>query len=313
MSARSQWRRRDVLIGASAAALPGTAAAGPRARGKPFRVAHLTDPHVMPERRAGEGFERCLVACQTHKPDLILLGGDLIMDAFAVDLSRVQAQWTVFKRVLAANVSKPVEACLGNHDVWGWGDVAKYEGEPGFGKQIALEALELQRSYRSFDRGGWHFIVLDSVHRLAGSGYTARLDDEQFAWLESDLRAVPSRVPVLILSHIPVLSACAYLDGDNEASGDWKVPGAWMHIDARRIKNLFHRHPNVKVCLSGHIHLVDRVDYLGVSYLCNGAVSGAWWKGPNQEFGNGYAIVDLFPDGAFTSTYHQFDWRAQPE
>jgi hypothetical protein len=69
----------------------------------------------------------------------------------------------------------------------------------------------------------------------------------------------------------------------------------------------------VKVCLSGHIHLVDRVDYLGVSYLCNGAVSGAWWKGPNQEFGNGYAIVDLFPDGAFTSTYHQFDWRAQSE
>ena len=44
------------------------------------------------------------------------VAGDLIMDAFAVDLSRVKVRWRVFKRVLAANASRPVEGCLGNHD-----------------------------------------------------------------------------------------------------------------------------------------------------------------------------------------------------
>ena len=153
MIAGHKWRRRELLVGATAAILPSTATAKTRAKPRPFRVAHLTDPHVMPERRAGEGFAQCLAACQAHNPDLILLGGDLVMDAFAVDFSRVQAQWSVFKRVLAAGASAPVEACLGNHDVWGWGDAAKYEGEPGFGKRIALDALGLEGSYRSSTGG----------------------------------------------------------------------------------------------------------------------------------------------------------------
>ena len=88
-----------------------------------------------------------------------------------------------------------------------------------------------------------------------------------------------------------------FLDGDLESTGSWVIPGAWCHIDARRIKNLFHQHPNVKVCLSGHIHLVDDVTYLGVRYLCNGAVCGGWWKGDYQEFAPAYALVDFYDDG----------------
>jgi hypothetical protein len=34
-----------------------------------------------------------------------------------------------------------------------------------------------------------------------------------------------------------------------------------------------------------------------VRYLCNGAVSGGWWKGKYQEFGPAYALVDFFDDG----------------
>jgi hypothetical protein len=81
------------------------------------------------------------------------------------------------------------------------------------------------------------------------------------------------------------------------------VPGAWLHLDARRIKDLFHRHLQVKLCLSGHIHLVDRVDYLGVTYCCSGAVSGGWWDGPCQEFPNGYGLVTLYNDGSFDNRY----------
>src|SRR5438552_2511432 len=83
---------------------------------------------------------------------------------------------------------------------------------------------------------------LASVSPQAG-GYEARLDDEQFDWLKADLQATPKTTPILILSHIPILAACALFDGDNEKSGDWVVPGAWMHLDARRLKSLFVEHP----------------------------------------------------------------------
>ena len=112
-----------------------------------------------------------------------------------------------------------------------------------------------------------------------------------------DLAATPAAVPICVLSHIPILSACTFLDGENEKTSNWQVPGQWMHLDVRRLETLFRQHPNVKACLSGHIHLADEVSYLGVRYFCNGAVSGGWWKGPYQEFGPAYAVVDFHDDG----------------
>ena len=300
--------RRNLLLGGAMAALaPAGAAAREPAR---FRVAHLTDLHVMPELRSAAGLERALASCLEERPDLVLFGGDLIMDAFEADLGRVRAQWKVMKSVIDANVAVPSAYLIGNHDVWGWGDVARYRGERLFGKRFAVDALGLSRSYQSFRRGGWHFVLLDSVHPVEGNGYTARLDEAQFAWLEAELAGVPREVPVIVVSHIPILSACAYFDGENEKTGSWQVPEAWMHVDARRIKDLFTRHPNVKLCLSGHIHLADRVDYLGVTYLCNGAVSGGWWRGPYQECANGYGLVDLHADGTFSHAYRTFAWTA---
>jgi len=233
------------------------------------------------------------------------------MDSLAVDSDRLKAQWDVYTQVLRANLSVPLRHAVGNHDVWGWSNLAKFSNEPYFGKRYAQERFELESPYYSFDQAGWHFIVLDSTHRAEGDGYTARLDEDQFGWLQDELRNVPSTTPILVLSHIPILGMTPFLDGDNEASGDWRVPGAWMHIDARRIKDLFYRHPNVRVCLSGHIHLVERVEYLGVTYLCHGAGCGAWWTGPFQEFEPGYAMVDLYADGGVESRYFGYGWTAR--
>ena len=82
-----------------------------------------------------------------------------------------------------------------------------------------------------------------------------------------------------------------------------------MHIDARRIKNLFNKHQNVKLCLSGHEHLVDQVSYNNVTYCCNGAVSGAWWKGNYHECAPGYGVVDLYEDGSFNNQYVLYGWQ----
>jgi len=47
-----------------------------------------------------------------------------------------------------------------------------------------------------------------------------------------------------VVSHIPIISTSVFFDGDNEKSGNWNVPRAWMHIDARKIKDLFADYPN---------------------------------------------------------------------
>src|SRR5262249_3480640 len=109
--------------------------------------------------------------------------------------------------------------------------------------------------------------------------------------------------PVLVVSHVPILSAWVFFDGDNVKDGRWVVPGAWMHLDATRFKDLFRSHPNVRLCLSGHTHLRDCVECEGVTYLCNGAVCGAWWQGPYRGCPAGYGLIDLYADGSFD---HQF-------
>ena len=44
-----------------------------------------------------------------------------------------------------------------------------------------------------------------------------------------------------------------------------------MVSDVKKLKDLFLRHPYVKLALSGHMHQVDRVNYQGVNYICGGA------------------------------------------
>lgn len=313
--------RRDFLLGTATTAFAGMSAlasaeptlAKPR---RSVRLAHLTDIHVQPERGAPEGMELCLKHVHNLKdrPQLILTGGDLVMDCLGADKARTTLQWDVFQSVLRNNCDLPVEHCLGNHDVWGWNIPAQTKNETLFGKKFAMDRLELTRPYRSFDRFGWHFIILDSTHaKLDGSaGYIARLDDEQFEWLADDLAKVPAKTPVFVLSHIPILAVCAFFDGENEKTGNWVIPGSWVHIDARRIKDLFAKYPNVKLCVSGHEHLEDEVEYNGLTYRCAGAVSAGWWGGDYHETTYGYSVIDLFSDGSFRAEYVKYGWKTRP-
>lgn len=273
-------------------------------RRRVLRAAHLTDIHLRSDLGAPDGMAAAIRHAQSQpdKPDLILFGGDLIMDSLYCDKATANAQWDLWEKLVSEEVRVPHQFCLGNHDVWGWAkhDSPSIEKDRDYGKRLALTRLGMKDRFYSFDRAGWHFVVLDSMERHGASttGYSARLDDTQFLWLVRDLAKTKPGTPVCILSHIPILSACVFFDGDLAQFGTWQIPGAWVHTDVVRIKTLFAQHPNVKVCLSGHIHLADDVRYLGVRYLCNGAVCGAWWKGAFQEFAPAYALVDFYDDGS---------------
>src|SRR5690606_6830336 len=220
--------------------------------------------HVQPERAAGEGLAACLHNAQSHqgKPDLILNGGDAVMDSLAASHDRTKLQWKVWNDVWKKECSVPVENCIGNHDIWGWAkkDSGATGNEVDYGKAWAMEALGLEKPYRSFDRLGWHFIVLDSVQEGKDRLYDGRLDGEQFDWLKEDLARFNSQTPICILSHIPIMCASiVFYSKDRNDEQNYRVSGANILMDALQLGKLFLKHPNVKLCLSGHIHQVDRI------------------------------------------------------
>jgi len=301
-------------IGPAAPLRPPEGGAGARPRA--LRLAHMTDIHIQPELRAADGFAAALRHMQSlsDKPELVITGGDMVMDTLACDDARAKLQGELFTKTYKNECSLPIQHTLGNHDIWGWQKSrSKMTGaEPSYGKRRAMDVLGMAKSYHSFDRAGWRIICLDSVQPDPNDadGYIGRLDDEQFAWLESDLKATPATTPVLIVSHIPILSITVILNDADPKTNLREVNGGVLHVDSAKIRSLFSRHPNVKLAVSGHIHRLDRVDFQGVTYVCNGAISGSWWKGPNAEASEGYAVIDLFDDGTFANQYVPYGWKA---
>jgi 3',5'-cyclic AMP phosphodiesterase CpdA len=308
--------RRQILttLGASgllAASSPSLAVASPptrSARTRLLRLAHLTDIHVQPEKGGGEGMAACLRHVQTaysgaDKPEFILFGGDNLMNVDSKGgAERASMQLDLWKSVLKNECSLPHQIAIGNHDV--------LRNDPVDGKKWAVDAFGLPGRYFSFDRGGWRFLVLDSTSPEEG-GYKGRIAAEQLAWISKTLDETPATTPVCVVSHIPILGVCVFFDGDLIKTGNWQVPGSWMHVDAKILKDIFFQHKNVKLCLSGHIHLADIAEYLGVKYACNGAVSGAWWGGSYHEFAPGYALVDLYDDGSSEVQFVNYGWEAR--
>lgn len=276
-----------------------------------LRIVNISDIHYHDTPGVKDRFTKALkhIHSLDPLPEAIINTGDTIMDSLGESKSSTQKQWDAFNTIMAAECTLPVYHCLGNHDVWGWA-YQEFDptimDDPLFGKPMGIKNLNLPGRYYSFDLKGWHFIMLDSMQppevEEPFTCYIGKLDDEQFEWLTEELTLHASK-PVCIASHIPLLCACEYYDGDNETPDYWKVPAAWMHIDSRRTRNLFLKHENVRLCLSGHTHQVEDLRYLNVNYLNNGAICGAWWKGSYLDFPPGYVVIDLYDDGSATSQF----------
>jgi 3',5'-cyclic AMP phosphodiesterase CpdA len=277
---------------------------------KPLRFAHITDIHVKPGAAPEAGMAKALQHVQKQDDlDFIINGGDSIMDSLEADKEKTALQWDLFKTILKKENSLPIYHTIGNHDVWGWFiKQNRPETDPLYGKAWVVQTLGMKERYYSFEKGKWHFIVLDSTQLNPAGGYIARLDPEQLAWFQNELASVSPGKHICLVSHIPILSICAGLFFDKtEANGDLKIQRNLMHSDFLSLRKLFAKYPNIKTCISGHIHMQDEVDYLGIKYYCNGAVSGNWWHGPFQEFAPAYAIMDFYDDGSTKRTIMNYE------
>lgn len=266
-----------------------------------LRIAHITDVHLNNQLGAPAKFSKCLKHIQRLSPkvDMILNGGDTVMDMNKENVSNINAQWQLWHSMIKNECSIPMHYCLGNHDIW-WLEDSKQD--VFYGKKYALGQLQLPSPYYSFTNAGWKFIVLDSVHLdIDSTWYIGKLGDAQMAWLQQELENTSATTPVCVMSHIPILTATNMVEDD--IVNKWEFLGGDMHTDVAKIINVFNKYPQVKLCLSGHIHLRDKVTYNRQTYICNGAVSGAWWNGIKRETQPGYGLIDLYADGSFIEEY----------
>jgi 3',5'-cyclic-AMP phosphodiesterase len=265
-----------------------------------FTAAFLSDVHVKPTDVAEQGMRKAYRHANTlnPKPHFIINGGDAIMDALNATKEKVQAQWDVWNKVLNDENKLPIHHCIGNHDAWGWqmNDEA-VKNDPLYDKKWVMQQHGMKERFYSFIYKKWKFIVLDSPQENHG-GYIARIDEQQYKWLEDELKVVPREQHIAIVSHIPIVSFCSAVFSDkNEANGDWRISRALLHVDSRQLTDLFAQHANIRCCLSGHIHLQDKVEYKGIDYYCNGAVSGNWWSGAFKGFDPAYALFTFNDNG----------------
>src|SRR5258708_22737061 len=219
-------------------------------RKKSFRVANITDIHVKPGEIPERGMAKALQMLQTlnPKPDFIINTGDSIMDALETDKPKAQTQWDLFHKIMKSENSLQSYCCIGNHDVWGWFNKSEEDKlDKVYGKQWALDELQLPGRYYFIDKGKWAFIFLDSVQLNPAGGYIAYLKDICVA------------------------------------------------------------NKNIKACVAGHIHLQDEVNYMGIRYMCNGAVSGNWWKGNFHGFAPAFFVLDFFDDGTIDRTIVNYE------
>ena len=127
-----------------------------------LRIAHMTDVHIQAERGGDDGLVQALehMRALDRPPALLLTGGDAVMNATGEPPERVDAQWTLWRRALAAACDIETFHCLGNHDVLSWD---ADDGVAAVHKERALRELGMADRFYSFDRGGWHLSCWTAV------------------------------------------------------------------------------------------------------------------------------------------------------
>lgn len=308
--------RREILkttgAAAIAAAWPGAVAVGAEEQGKAesFRIAHLTDIHIQPELKGNEGFRKCMSVVHELKPrpDLILTGGDLVMDSMATEETRVRMLWDLYKGI-TKDSDIPVRHGIGNHDVFGICTEKVARDNPQFGKKMFQDQLELERTTYSFDHKGWHIAMVDDIVPIEKGCYEGGFTDEVLAWLDADFKAAGDK-PKLIVTHIPIVSVIVYHSLDGVTPVDPADLRSMTCANAGTILKLLRTH-KVNLVLAGHLHDNEVIRHQYTTHIGEGAVCGAWWKGPQRLSREGFGVVDLHADGTFDHTYHDYGWDAK--
>jgi 3',5'-cyclic AMP phosphodiesterase CpdA len=260
-----------------------------------LRLVFFADVHARSGRRIPQLLARAARAVNHQCPELVIAGGDLISEGFESEPVTAARHWQTYLQMHQA-IEAPVEPVLGNHDLVAARPV---RGQPSPDpRQVFRHHFGLSSTFRSFDANGYHIILLDTIE-VSSAGeppYTGRVDGEQLRWLEADLARIDSGQPIIIVSHMPLMTAFyqATAGATTAALVDRVV------VNSRQVLQLFEGH-NLVLVLQGHLHVNELLRWQSTTFITGGALCGGWWSGPWHGTEAGFGVVTL--------RRHQVDWE----
>lgn len=281
----------------------GAARRDPKPAGS-FDFVFFTDTHIQPELDAAHGCAMAFAKISATKPDFAICGGDLVYDALAVAHPRADMLFDLYQRT-EDRLKIPLYHTIGNHDLFG---VLTKSGvapnDPSYGKKMYEDRVGA-RTYYSFDHKGYHFIVLDSIQPTPDRFWEGRMDDVQQHWLRDDLRRIEPEAPVIVITHVPLITG--YLAYGPKPDGSPRYDTVSV-ANSSDVIALFEGR-NILAVLQGHLHINELVNYKNCQYVCCGAVCGNWWHGPRLAFPEGYTVVSL-RDGKVSWQYETYGFKS---
>lgn len=269
-----------------------------------FSFCFLTDIHLETGQNAVAGFQQAIGKVNKLKPDFVITGGDLIMDALGQSYGKADSLYNLYIEN-QKSFAMPVYNTMGNHEVYGW--YAKSQADPNhpeYGEKMFEKRIGPR--HQSFDYKGWHFIIFDSVEeREEGNAYIGYIDSLQMEWLKADLAKIDKGTPIVISTHIPFITAEVQIEYGTMAP----VEEGWVIHNSKEVLSLFDGY-NLKLVLQGHLHIFEDIYIRGIHFVTGGAVSAKWWRGPYHGTEESFVQVQI-KGNDFDLKYVDYGWEVK--
>jgi predicted phosphodiesterase len=239
-----------------------------------LRVGLVTDLHYADKAPAGtrhyretlDKLDEVANRFQQDSPTFLVELGDLIDAADSVDL---ELQYLKTINQPFSGICQDRHYVLGNHCV------------DTLTKEEFLGGVEREKSYYSFDRNDFHFIVLDSCFRSDGQAYgrrnfhwtDANIPAEQTQWLQADLATTEH--PVIVFAHQRL-----------DVSNNYGVK------NSPEVRRILEASGKVLAVFQGHSHQNDLTEIAGIHYCT--LVAMVEGTGPKSS---GYSMLEIAPSG----------------
>ncbi len=266
----------------------------------PFDLVFMTDVHVIDKQDVKDAMAIAIDSINRINPDLVIAGGDLVMDASKNNLDSAERQRYLYDS-LTAKLQMPQYRTIGNHDIFGWRFGDSLVNNPSFGKKFFSNTVGY--TYTTFDHRGWRFLLLDGITKTADGRYIGMIDSLQMQWIGEVLAETDTLMPIAVVTHIPLATLGYQMDfGALSPNPDYGVI-----VNAKELLALFAHH-RLRLVLQGHLHLYEKLLYNNITFITGGALCARWWQGKNNFTEEGFVKLRLFPDGSVNADYVAFDW-----
>jgi 3',5'-cyclic AMP phosphodiesterase CpdA len=268
------------------------------------RLVFYTDIHARTEWQTPVAMVRAANAINAQRADLVITGGDLITDGFQSAAATVAPRWDAYM-IMHRSIQGDLYPVMGNHDLVA---AIPQDGTPAAKnpRAIYLSHMGLRQTYYSFDAVGYHFVILDSI-QITGDEihYQGMIWPEELEWLKQDLANVPRGTPIVVVTHIPLLSA--FFEATKGAT--FASPRNRVVVNNDQVLKIFKNH-NVILVLQGHLHVKEYIKWQGTTFIVGGAVSAKWWRGPWYGTEEGFNVITLTANHVGWE-YIDYGWEAR--